>query len=59
MKLSDLKDFNIYFNPIKNFVLIDVLENRLVDANYSKQILYFSKYVIFLQKIYLLHLQEI
>ena len=43
MKLSDLRDFNNLFNPIKNLVLIYVKENRLVDAEYSKQIFYFFK----------------
>ena len=33
----------IYFNPIKNLILICVKENRLVDAEYSKQMFYFFK----------------
>ena len=37
MKLSGLKDFKIYFNPIKNLILICVTENRLVDSKYSKK----------------------
>ena len=45
MKLSDLKDFN---NPIKTLILICVLENRLVHAEYSKQIFTFSKYFTFI-----------
>ena len=48
MKLSDLKDFKIYFNQIKTLILIWILENRLVDVEYSKQIFYFSKYFIFI-----------
>ena len=40
MKLSYLKDFNNLLNPIKNLILIGVKENRLVDAEYSRQILY-------------------
>ena len=43
MKLSYLKDFNNLLNLIKNLILICVKENRLVDAEYSKRILYFSK----------------
>ena len=31
----------IFINPIKNLNLICVKENRLVDAEYSKQIFYF------------------
>ena len=38
MKLSDLKDLIIYFNTIKNLVSIQVKENRLVDAEGSKEI---------------------
>ena len=37
----------IDFNPIKNLVLIYVEENRLVDDEYSKQILYFFKVLHF------------
>ena len=37
---------------MKNLVLIYVKENRLVDADYSKQIFYFSKYFNFIQKKY-------
>ena len=39
----------IYFNPIKN-LLICVKENRLLDAEYSKQILYFFKILHFSKK---------
>ena len=47
MKLSDLKDFNNLLNLIKNLILIYVKENRLVDAECSRQILYFSKVLHF------------
>ena len=43
MKLSYLKDFNNLLNPIKNLILICVKENILVDAEYCRQIFYFSK----------------
>ena len=36
-----------YFNPIKKSSLICIKENRLVNVEYSKSILYFSKYFIF------------
>ena len=39
MKLSYLKDFNNLLNTIKNLILICANENRLVDAEYSSQIL--------------------
>ena len=42
MKLSYLKDFNNLLNPIKNLILICLKENRLVDAEYSRRIFYFS-----------------
>ena len=41
MKLSDLKDLNNLLYPIKNLIFIWVKENRLVDAEYSKQIFYY------------------
>ena len=50
MKLSYLKDFNNLLNPIKNLILICVKENRLVDAEYSRQIFYFSKVLYFYPK---------
>ena len=50
MKLSYLKNFNNLLNPIKNLILICVKENRLVDAEYSRRILYFSKVLHFLRK---------
>ena len=50
MKLSYLKDFDNLLNPIKNLILICVKENRLVDAEYSRQILYFSKVLHFYTK---------
>ena len=40
MKLSGLKDFNIYFNPIKNIILFCVKRNRLVDVEYSNIYIY-------------------
>ena len=41
----------IYFNPIKNLILICDKENRLVDAEYNKQIFYFFKVLnIYTQK---------
>ena len=40
----------IYFNPIKNLILICVKENRLVDAEYSKKKYIFSKDLIFSKK---------
>ena len=50
MKLSYLKDFNNLLNPIKNLILICVKENRLADAEYSKQNFYFSKVLYFYTK---------
>ena len=50
MKLSYLKDFNNLLNPIKNLILICVKENRLVDAEYSRRIFYFSKVLQFYTK---------
>ena len=50
MKLSYLKDFNNLLNPIKNLILICVKENRLVDAEYSRRIFYFSKVLYFSTK---------
>ena len=37
-------------NPIKNLISIWVKENRLVDTEYSRQILYFSKVLQFYTK---------
>ena len=37
-----LEDFNNLLNPIKNLILICLKENRLVDAEYSRRIFYFS-----------------
>ena len=42
-----LKFFNNLLNPIKNRILICVKENRLVDAEYSRRIFYFSKFLHF------------
>ena len=50
MKLLYLKDFDNLLNPIKNFILICVKENRLVDAEYSRRILYSSKVLHFCTK---------
>ena len=50
MKLSYLKDFNNLLKPIKNLILICVKENRLVDAEYSRRILYFFKVLHFYTK---------
>ena len=50
MKLSYMIDFNNLLNPIKNLILICVKENRLVDAEYSSRIFYFSKVLQFLYK---------
>ena len=50
MKLSYLKDFNNLLNPIKNIILICVKENRLVDAEHSSRIFYFSKVLNFTTK---------
>ena len=50
MKLSYLKDFNNLLNRIKNLILIYVKENRLVVAEYSRRILYFSKVLHFYTK---------
>ena len=50
-KVSYFKTFNNLLNQVKNLILICVKENRLVDAEYSRQIFYFSKYFIFIQKI--------
>ena len=50
MKLSYLKDFNNLLNPMKNLIFIRFKENRLVDAEYSRRILYFSKVVHFYTK---------
>ena len=47
MKLSDLKDLNNLLYPIKNRILICVEENRLVDAEFSRRIFYFSKVLHF------------
>ena len=58
MKLSDLKDFNIYYNQIKNLFLIQVKQNRLVDAEFNKQIFYFSKYFNFMPKKYCSNFQR-
>ena len=43
MKISYLKNFNNLLNPIKNLTLFAFKENRLVDAEYSRRIFYFSK----------------
>ena len=50
MKLSYLNYFNNLLNPIKNLILIFVKENRLVDAEYSRRIFYFSKVLHFTTK---------
>ena len=50
MKLSFLKDFINLLNPIKNRILICVKEYRLVDAEYSRRIFYFSKVLYFYTK---------
>ena len=50
MKLSYLNDFNNLLNPIKNLILICVKENRLVDAENSRRIFYFSKVLNFYTK---------
>ena len=50
MKLSYLKDFNKLLNPIRNLILICVKETRLVDAEYSRRIFYFSKVLHFSTK---------
>ena len=50
MKLSYLKDFNNLLNPIKNPISICIEENRLVDAEYSRQIFYFSIVLYFYTK---------
>ena len=50
MKLSYLKDFNNLLNKIKNLILICYKENRLVDAEYSSRIFYFSKVLHFYTK---------
>ena len=50
MKLSYLKDFNNLLNPIKNLILIFAKKNRLVDAEYSRRIFYFSKVLYFYNK---------
>ena len=50
MKLSYLKNFNNLLNPIKNLILFAFKENRLVDAEYSRRIFYFSKVLHFIQK---------
>ena len=50
MKLSYLKDFNNLLNPIKNLIWICVKENRLVYAEYSRRIFYFSKHFILIKK---------
>ena len=47
---SYLKDFNNFLNPIKILILICVKENRLVDAEYSRRIFYFSKVHHFYKK---------
>ena len=50
MKLSYLKDFNNLFSPTKNLILICAKENKLVDAEYSRQIFYFYKALHFNKK---------
>ena len=50
MKLSDMKGLIIYFNLIKSLILICLMENRLVEAEYSKQILCFFKILQFCKK---------
>ena len=49
MSYQACKILIIYFNSIKNLILICVKENRLVDAENSKNI-YFSKDLIFQPK---------
>ena len=58
MKLSYLKEFNNLLNPIKNLILICVKENRLVDAECSRRIFYFSKVLHFNTKKILSNLQR-
>ena len=58
MKLSYLKDLKKLLNPTKNLILICVRENRLVDAEYSRQIFYFSKVLHFPTKKIPAHLQR-
>ena len=59
MKLTYLKDFNNLLNPIKNLILICVKDNRLVDAEYSRRIFYFSKVLHFSTKKFLQTCKEI
>ena len=59
MMLSYLKDFINLLNPIKNLILICPKENRLVDAEYSRRILYFSKVLYFYTKKFLQSCKEI
>ena len=60
MKLSYLKGFNNLLNTIKNLILIcvKVKENRLVYAEYSKRIFYFSKVLYFYTKKFPSNLQR-
>ena len=51
MKLSYLKDFKIYLILFQwDLILICIKENRLVNAEYSRQIFYFSKVLHFSTK---------
>ena len=45
-----MKDFNNLLNPIKILILICLKKNRLVDAECSRRIFYFSKVIHFSTK---------
>ena len=58
MKLPGLKNFNNLLKPIKNLILICVMEMRLVYAEYSKKYVGFFKGLYFYTKKYRSNLQR-